>query len=61
MTPDEQKLEYGKLVRRAKDAGLIGANYPDHNIVILRLPDPPKPEPTPEQTSPAPAAAASDV
>lgn len=54
MTHDEQTLELGKLISRAKRAGLLKAEYPDHGIAILLLP-PKKPD------DPAPDLAASAV
>lgn len=49
----EQKSEFEKITARAKRAGLLKANYPEHGIAILVVPvAPPPSEPAPATTPP---------
>lgn len=44
MDHEEKTLEFAKIVTRAKRAGLLKAEYPEHGIAILLLPAKPPAE-----------------
>lgn len=55
MTAAELKIEYDKLVARAKRVGLLRASYPDHGVAVLEIPPIPAASPDAAAGEPAPA------